>query len=203
MLLNIHPKNPDQRKIFQVVDALKEGKVMIYPTDTVYGLGCDIYNTKAVERICQIRGLDPKKAQLSFICKDISQIAEFAQQIDNDTFKILKKNLPGHFTFVLKANKKVPKLLKNKRDEIGVRIPNSPIVQALLDTLDGPILSASLKGDDEISTYFTDPLDIHDDFKNLVDVVIDGGIGQNTPSTVVDLTGDEPVMLREGAGDLQ
>ncbi|MBX2876258.1 MAG: threonylcarbamoyl-AMP synthase [Saprospiraceae bacterium] len=202
MLLKINPDNPEGRKIKQVVDILQNGGVIIYPTDTVYGLGCDIFNPKAVERICRLRGLKPEKAMLSFICKDISQIAEYAFQIDNDVFKTLKRNLPGPFTFVLKSNNQVPKLFKNRKRSIGVRIPDNGIAQAIVQELGRPILSLSLKSDDEVLEYFTDPIDIFDDFKKLTDVVIDGGIGTNVPSTVVDCMGDEMVILRQGAGEL-
>jgi tRNA threonylcarbamoyl adenosine modification protein (Sua5/YciO/YrdC/YwlC family) len=203
MLLKIHPEHPEGRKIQQAVDILDQGGVIIYPTDTVYGLGCDIYNTKAVDRICRLRGLDPVKARLSFICKDISQVSDFTQQIDNTTFRLMKKHLPGPFTFVLNSNNTVPKLFKNRKRTIGIRIPENNICQALVEKLDRPILTASLKSDDEILEYFTDPQDIYDDFKKLVDAVIDGGIGSNQPSTVVDCTGSEPIVLREGTGVLE
>ncbi len=202
MLLKINPDNPEGRKISQVANILRDGGVIIYPTDTVYGLGCDIFNPKAVERICRLRGLKPEKAMLSFICKDISQIAEYAFQIDNDVFKTLKRNLPGPFTFVLKSNNQVPKLFKNRKRSIGVRIPDNRIAQAIVEDLGRPILSLSLKSDDEILEYFTDPIDIFDDFKKLTDVVIDGGIGANVPSTVVDCMGDEIIIIRQGAGEL-
>lgn len=202
MLLKINPDNPEGRKIKQVVDILRNGGVIIYPTDTVYGLGCDIFNPKAVERICRLRGLKPEKAMLSFICKDISQIAEYAFQIDNDVFKTLKRNLPGPFTFVLKSNNQVPKLFKNRKRSIGVRIPDNGIAQAIVEELGRPILSLSLKSDDEILEYFTDPIDIFEDFKKLTDVVIDGGIGKNVPSTVVDCMGDDIVVIRQGGGEL-
>ncbi|NRB50178.1 MAG: threonylcarbamoyl-AMP synthase [Saprospiraceae bacterium] len=202
MLLKINPDNPEGRKISQVASILRDGGVIIYPTDTVYGLGCDIFNPKAVEKICRLRGLKPEKAMLSFICKDIRQIAEYAFQIDNDVFKTLKRNLPGPFTFVLKSNNQVPKLFKNRKRSIGVRIPDNRIAQAIVEELGRPILSLSLKSDDEILEYFTDPIDIFDDFKKLTDVVIDGGMGANVPSTVVDCMGDEMVILRQGAGEL-
>lgn len=203
MFLKINPENPEGRKIKQVIDVLKEGGIIIYPTDTVYGLGCDIFNQKAVERICRLRGLQPEKAMLSFICHDLSQVSEFAFQIENNIFKVLKKNLPGPFTFVLKSNNQVPKLFKNRKRTIGVRIPNNKIVETIVGELGHPILSISLKSDDEILEYFTDPEDIYEDFKKLVDIVIDGGIGSNVPSTVVDCTDSEPVILREGAGQLE
>ena len=202
MLLQIHPEHPQGRKINQVVETLNDGGIIIYPTDTVYGLGCDIFNQKAVDKICQIRQLDPKKAMLSFICENISQIAEFAQPIDNYTFRIMKKNLPGPFTFVLNSNNKVPKLFKNRKKTIGVRIPDHNIPLAIVHALGRPILTTSLKSDDEITQYFTDPIDIFEDFKKRVDVVIDGGVGANVPSTVVDCTVERPEVIRMGAGML-
>ncbi len=202
MLLKINAENPEVRKIRQVVEILKKGGIAIYPTDTVYGLGCDIFNQKAVERICRIKKLDCRKARLSFICKDISQIAEFAQHIENNVFKIMKKNLPGPFTFVLKSNNQVPKLFKNHKRTIGVRIPQNNIALAIVEELGHPVLTSSLKSDDEILEYFTDPIDIFDDFKKLVEVVIDGGIGENFPSTVVDCTQEDIEILRQGKEEL-
>jgi tRNA threonylcarbamoyl adenosine modification protein (Sua5/YciO/YrdC/YwlC family) len=202
MLLRINAENPEGRKINQIIDILKQGGIIIYPTDTVYGLGCDIFNQKAVERICRLRRLDPKKANLSFICNDIAQISKYANQIDNETFRLIKRNVPGPFTFILKSNNEVPKLFKNKKRTIGVRVPDNMIVQTLVQKLGHPILSASLKSDDEVLEYFTDPIDIYDDFKKLVDAVIDGGIGGNVPSTVVDCTDVDFTILREGAGNL-
>ena len=203
MLLKINPDNPEGRKIQRVIDEIKDGGIIIYPTDTVYGLGCNIFDHKAVERICRLRNLDPVKARLSLICKDISQIAEYAHQIDNQIFKLLKKNLPGPFTFVLRSNNQVPKMFKNRKKTIGVRIPENNIVQAIVEGLGNPILTTSLRSDDEILEYFTDPIDIYEDFKKQVDIVIDGGIGNNVPSTVVDCTGDGPEILRQGAGELE
>ncbi len=198
MLLNINTENPEGRKIKQVIEALNNGGIIIYPTDTVYGIGCDIFNQKAVERVCQIRGLDPTKAMLSFICKDISQVAEFAAPIDNPTFRMMKKNLPGPFTFVLKSNNKVPKLFKNKKRTVGARVPDHSIPLTIVEELGRPLLTSSLKSDDEISEYFTDPIDIFEDFKKLVDIVIDAGTGGNQPSTVIDCTGDLPDIIRMG-----
>ena len=201
-MLSIHPNNPEGRKIQQVVDTLKQGGVIIYPTDTVYGLGCDITKTKAVEKICRIRGLDPRKANMTFICGSISQLAEYTTPIDNQIFKLLKRNLPGPFTFILKAGAKVPKVLKNRRKTIGVRIPDNMIALAILENLGHPILSISLKSDDEVLEYFTDPIDIEADLGKQVDLVIDGGVGGNQPSTVVDCTEREAVIIREGVGEL-
>jgi tRNA threonylcarbamoyl adenosine modification protein (Sua5/YciO/YrdC/YwlC family) len=203
MLLKINPDNPEGRKIDQVVDALKDGGIIIYPTDTVYGLGCDIENAKAVERICQLRGLDPKKAMLAMICSDISQVSDYAQQIDNPVFRLLKRNLPGPFTFVLNAANSVPKMFKNRKKTIGIRVPDHQVPQAIIEKLGRPILTTSLKSDDEILEYFTDPEDIYEDFKKLVDIVVDSGPGGNTPSTVVDCTDEKPVVLRLGAGVLE
>ena len=202
MLLQIHPENPEGRKIKQAVEILKKGGVIIYPSDSVYALGCDIKQAKAIEKICKIRGWKPQKANLSFICKDISEVSEYTPPIDNQTFKLLKRNAPGPFTFILKAGNKVVKLLKNKRKTIGIRIPSHNIIEAIIAELGNPILSTSLKADDEILEYFTDAEDIHDDFKNQVDLVIDGGVGNNVPSTVVDCTEFPPVIIREGAGEL-
>jgi tRNA threonylcarbamoyl adenosine modification protein (Sua5/YciO/YrdC/YwlC family) len=203
MLLKINSDNPEGRKIDQVVDALKDGGIIIYPTDTVYGLGCDIENAKAVERICQLRGLDPKKAMLAMICSDISQVSDYAQQIDNPVFRLLKRNLPGPFTFVLNAANSVPKMFKNRKKTIGIRVPDHQVPQAIIEKLGRPILTTSLKSDDEILEYFTDPEDIYEDFKKLVDIVVDSGPGGNTPSTVVDCTDEKPVVLRLGAGVLE
>ncbi|MCB9287076.1 MAG: threonylcarbamoyl-AMP synthase [Lewinellaceae bacterium] len=203
MLLKINPENPEGRKIRQVVETLENGGVIIYPTDTVYAFGCDINDNKAVDRICKLRGLDPRKAHLSLICKDISQVSEYSQQIDNQIFRLMKKHLPGPFTFVLNSNNQVPKMFKNRKRTIGIRIPDNNICMDIVGELGHPILTASLKSDDEILEYFTDPIDIYEDYKKLVDLVIDGGIGGNVPSTVVDCTGAEPVILREGTGILE
>ncbi len=200
MLFRINTENPELRKISQVVKILEEGGVIIYPTDTVYAFGCDILQAKAIDRICQLRGLNPEKARLSMICQDISQISEYAAQIDNQIFKALKSHLPGPFTFVLKAGKGVPKKFKNRKKTIGVRVPEHPIAQVVTKSLGRPLMTASLKSEDEMLEYFTDPFDIYQDYKKLVNAVIDGGIGGNIPSTVVDCTGDEPVILREGVG---
>jgi tRNA threonylcarbamoyl adenosine modification protein (Sua5/YciO/YrdC/YwlC family) len=201
MLLRISSKNIEWRKIRQVAEVLKNGGIIIYPTDTIYGLGCDINNQKAVEKICQLRNLDHKTANLSFICKDIGQVAEYAKTIDNQTFRILKKNLPGPFTFILSSSNAVPKLFKNKKRTIGIRIPDHPIPLAIVEELGRPILTTSLRSDDEILEYFTDPQDIYEDFKKRVDAFIDGGYGSNVPSTVVNLSNGEPELIREGMGE--
>lgn len=202
MLLEIHPENPSARKIQQVIKVLEQGGVIIYPTDTVYALGCDIQNKKAIQQICRIRGLDPKKANLTFICKSISQLASYAAQLDNDVFKALRRNTPGPFTFILKANKEVPRIFANRKKTIGVRIPNNKIAIEIIEALSRPILSISLKNDDEIIEYFTNASEIYDDYANLVQMVIDGGPGNNKPSTVVDATSNQLEIIREGIGEL-
>ena len=203
MLIQINADNPDERKIQQVVDILRKGGVIIYPTDTVYGLGCDIRSQEAVEKICRLRNLDPRDAMLAMICKDLSQVAGFANAIPNPIFKLLRKNLPGPFTFILKAAGDVPKLFRNKKKTIGVRIPEHPIPLAIVEALGNPILTTSLKSDDEILEYFVEAEDIHDDFRRQVDAVIDGGACGNVPSTIVDCTNDEPLIIRQGAGILE
>ncbi len=202
MLITIHPEHPQGRLVAQVVQQLEKGGVIIYPTDTIYGLGCDIQNHKAVDRLCRLRGLDPAKANLTFICRDIQQLATYTHQIDNTIFKLLKRNLPGPFTFILKGNNSLPKLLRNRRKTIGARVPDNAIAQAIIEELGRPILSISLKSDDEVTEYFTDPTEIYDDYRKLVDVVVDGGMGKNVPSTVVDCTSGSPEVIREGLGEL-
>ncbi len=203
MLLEIHSENPSSRKIQQAVEVLRKGGIIIYPTDTVYGLGCDIYNAKAIEKICRIKGIKSKKANFSFICNDLSHISEFTIPFHNTTFRILKKALPGPFTFILKANNKVPKLFKNNKRTVGIRVPDNAIAQALVEELGRPILSTSLKIKDDFMEYLTDPSEIYDTYHKLVDLVIDGGLGSLHASTVVDFTRDEPEILRQGAGDIE
>jgi len=198
MLLNINPINPEGRKISQVVEILRKGGIIIYPTDTVYALGCDIFQQKAVERICQLRHLDPAKAMLSCICKDISQIAIYTKPINTPTFKMLRNNLPGPFTFILEANNDLPKLLKNKKNTIGVRIPNHRVPLDIVEELGRPILTTSLKSDDDILEYYTDPSEIYEIYKKLVDVVIDSGPGGILPSALINSAGSEPEVIREG-----
>ncbi len=201
MLIQIHPENPQERLVKQAVECLRKGGVIIYPTDTIYGLGCDIYQPQAIEKICQLKNVDPKKAQLSFICKDLSHLSDFTKSIDTPTYRILKSHLPGPFTFILPASKQVPKLLQSSKSTIGLRIPDNKICQAILEELGHPILSASLPGD--MVEEYTDPEVMNENFGKRVDLIIDGGIGNMTPSTVVDCTGDEPVIVRQGAGELE
>jgi tRNA threonylcarbamoyl adenosine modification protein (Sua5/YciO/YrdC/YwlC family) len=200
MLLKIHPDNPQGRYIKQVADCLRNGGIIIYPTDTIYGLGCDIYQPKAIERICQIKNVDPKKAQLSFICKDLSHLSDFSKSIDTPIYRMLKSHLPGPFTFILPASKEVPKLLQSNKSTIGLRIPDNVICQAILEELGHPILSASLPG--EMVEEYTDPEVMFDNFGKRVDIVVDGGIGGMVPSTVVDYTSGIPEIIRQGAGEL-
>lgn len=198
MLLNIHSDNPDRRKIAQVIKTLQNGGVIIYPTDTVYAFGCDINNQKAIEKICRIKGIDPNKTNLSFICSNISQITSYIKPIDNSIFRDMKANLPGAFTYILRANNTVPKLFKNRKKTVGVRIPDNNIALTLVEELGNPILSSSVKNeDDEIFGYYTDPIDIDEKYGNLVDLIIDGGISTGKGSKIVDCTGSEPILIRE------
>ena len=199
MLLRIHPQNPQQRLLNQVADCLKSGGVIIYPTDTIYGLGCDIYHPKAIERICQIKNIDPQKAQLSFICRDLSHLSDYTKSIDTPLYRVLKNYLPGPYTFILPASKEVPKLLKSKKDTVGIRVPDNVICSSILETLGNPILSASLPG--HMVEEYTDPEIIYEKFGKLVDYVIDGGVGGIVPSTVIDCTTDEWTVIRQGLGE--
>ena len=198
MLLHIHPNNPQQRQLKTVVDCLLSGGIIIYPTDTIYGLGADIFQPKAIERICRIKNVEPVKAQLSFICHDLGDLSKYTKPISTPIFRLLKSYLPGPYTFLLPASKEVPKILKNKKDTIGLRIPGNKISQAIVEQLSHPILSASLP--DEMVEEYTDPQWIYEKFHKLVDIVIDGGIGGIVPSTIIDCTGDAPVVIREGLG---
>jgi len=198
MLIHIHPQDPQERLIRQVVDVLKSGGIIIYPTDTIYGLGCDIYQHKAIERICQIKGVQPQKANLSFVCYDLSDLSHYARQLTTSVYRSLKQHLPGPYTFILEASKQVPKILKTKKDTFGIRVPDNKIARYIVKELGNPILSASLPG--EYVEDYTDPEIIHDRFEKRVDVVIDGGAGGIEPSTVIDFTSGEPEVLREGAG---
>ncbi len=198
MLLHIHPENPQPRQIKTAVDCLQRGGVIIYPTDTIYGLGCDILQHKAIERVCRIKNVDPKKAQLSFICSDLSHLSDYAKQLTTSTYRLLKEYLPGPYTFILPASKMVPKILQSKKDTIGLRIPDNKIAQAIINELGRPILSASLPG--EMVEDYTDPEIMQENFMKEVDMVIDGGIGGIEPSTVIDCTKEEYEVIRQGAG---
>jgi tRNA threonylcarbamoyl adenosine modification protein (Sua5/YciO/YrdC/YwlC family) len=201
-LIKLFPDNPDPKKIRQVVEVLQNGGLIIYPTDTVYGIGCNIHHSKAVAELRKIRGLKENNLNLSFICYDLSDISHYAHQIDTPTFKVMKKALPGPFTFILKSNSRVPKILDSKKKTIGIRIPDHNIPRMIVKELGNPIITASIKDEDEVIEYSTDPSLIHEKFGNMVDVVIDGGYGNNVPSTVVDFSGGEPAVVREGLGDI-
>jgi len=202
MLIKIYPDNPNEKVIQQVVDVLKRGGIIIYPTDTVYGMGCDITNSKAIEKICKIRGIKPEKANFSFICYDLSHISDFTRQIDNETFRVIKKALPGPFTFIFNANKNVPKLLSSNKKTVGIRVPNNNIARAIVKMLGNPIISTSIHDDDEIIEYSTDPELIHEKYEDIVDLVIDGGYGDNEPSTIIDCSVGDFEILRQGKGKL-
>ncbi len=198
MLIHIHPDNPPARLIQQVADCLRGGGLIIYPTDTIYGIGCDIYQPKAIEKLCLLKGIQPSKAQFSFICRDLSHLSDYTKSINTPLYRTLKSHLPGPFTFILPASKNIPKLLETKRSTVGIRVPDNRICQAILSELGHPIISASLPGE-QVEEY-TDPEIIHELLGKQVDLVIDGGPGGITPSTVVDCSGDGCVVIREGAG---
>lgn len=200
MLVKIYPENPNPKEIRLVVDVLKKGGIIVYPTDTVYGLGCDITNAKAVEKVSRYKGVKVEKSNFSFICSDLSQLAEFSKPVSNPVFKLLKYYLPGPFTFILNANSNVPKYFKGKKKTVGVRIPNNPIILEIVRELGNPIMSTSIHDDDEILEYSTDPELIHEKFNEIADLIIDGGYGQNIPSTIVDCTEDVPYVTRQGKG---
>jgi tRNA threonylcarbamoyl adenosine modification protein (Sua5/YciO/YrdC/YwlC family) len=201
MLLEIHPKNPDERKIKIVLDCLLKGGVIAYPTDTIYGLGCSIEQPNAINRICQIKHIQPEKALLSFICSDLSHLSEYTKAIDTPIYRFLKQHLPGPYTFILEASKRTPKLLRTKKETVGIRVPDHEICRTLIRQLGHPILSTSLPYDDEIP--YTDPEIIHEMFGHLVDIVIDGGPGGIEASTIVDCTKNPPEVIREGKGVIE
>ena len=200
MLIHIHPDNPQQRNIDTVVEILRAGGVIIYPTDTIYGIGCDITNQKAFQQVCRIKGVDPKKAQFSFVCSDLSHISDYTKSIDTTTFRLLKKSLPGAYTFILNASKQVPKLMQTKKSTVGIRVPDNNICRMIVEQLGNPILSTSLPMDEDVE-YYTDPEIMHENFENLVDAVIHGGTGSIVSSTIIDCTSGAPELVREGAGD--
>jgi tRNA threonylcarbamoyl adenosine modification protein (Sua5/YciO/YrdC/YwlC family) len=201
-LIRIYEENPNPKDIKKVVDVLRKGGLIIYPTDTVYGLGCDITNTNALERIAQIKQVKLEKANFSFICEDLSNLSDYVKQIDSPTFKLLKRNLPGPFTFILPGNNNLPNVFKKKKT-VGIRVPDNNICRAIVRELGNPIVSTSIKDEDEVIEYTTDPELILEKWDKLVDIVIDGGYGDNVGSTVIDLTGDEPELIREGKGSLE
>jgi len=200
-LIRIYPENPDIRRIRQVAECLRDGGVVIYPTDTVYGLGCDIHNARAVEKVARIKGIKPQKNDFSFICYDLSHIADYAK-VSNAAFKLMKKALPGPFTFILAANNNVPKLLNTNKKTVGIRVPDNEIPRFFVRELGNPIITTSIKDDDEVIEYSTDPELIFEKFQHQVDIVVDGGYGGNVGSTIVDATTDEFEIIRDGLGDL-
>ena len=199
MLLQIHPVTPQPRLIKQLVECLKDGGIIVYPTDTIYGMGCDILQHKAIERICKIKNIDPQKAQMSFICSDLSRLSDYTKSIDTPLYRMLKNYLPGPYTFILPASKQVPKILQSKKNTIGLRVPNNVICHEILGVSGTPILSTSLPG--EMVEDYTDPEIIYEKFNSLVDIVVDGGVGGMIPSTIVDCTKDEWTITRQGLGE--
>ena len=199
MVLHVNTDNPNKRHINTIVDCLKNGGVIIYPTDTIYGLGCDIFQHQAVEKICRIKNVLPQKAQLSFVCYDLSDLSKYTKGISTPLYRMLKEYLPGPYTFILPASKEVPKILQSKKNTIGLRIPDNSIAREIVKQLEHPILSATLPG--EMVEEYTDPELIYENFKNLVDIVVDGGMGGVVPSTVIDCTQDEYDVVRMGAGE--
>lgn len=202
-MVKIYPENPNPREVQKVVEVLRSGGLVIYPTDTVYGLGCDVNNARAVERIAQIKGLNLKKDHLSFVCHDMSHLSLYTKALDNQVFKLLKKHLPGPFTFILPASNNVPKLFKNNKKTIGFRVPDNPIILEIVRELGNPVLSTSIKDEDEVIEYTTDPELIHEKYGDLVDLVIDGGYGGNEGSTIVDCTDYPFEVVRQGKGILE
>jgi tRNA threonylcarbamoyl adenosine modification protein (Sua5/YciO/YrdC/YwlC family) len=201
-LVKIHPLNPEGRKIQRTIEILRRGGIIIYPTDTIYGIGCDLMNRKAIERLCRVMDIKPHKLDLSFICNDLSHISEYVKRIDTPVFKILKKALPGPYTFILESSSKVPRILDVNKKTVGIRIPNHAIPRSIVAQLGNPLINSSIKDDDVIKAYTTDPDEIYEDFKHSVDLVIDGGPGNNIPSSVIDCTGDQIVIVREGLGSV-
>jgi tRNA threonylcarbamoyl adenosine modification protein (Sua5/YciO/YrdC/YwlC family) len=202
MLLKIHPENPSPRQIKTVVDCLQDGGVIIYPTDTIYGIGCNIFASKAVDRVAKIKGIRKEKANFSFICYDLSHISDFTRPFNNSVYKLMKSSLPGPFTYILNGNNNVPKIFQSKKKTVGIRIPDNKIILEIIRELGHPIMSTSVHDNDDIIEYTTDPELIYERYKDLVDIVIDGGFGDNEPSTIIDCTSDEILILREGKGVL-
>ncbi len=201
-LVKMHPENPAVSKIRHIADVLRDGGVIIYPTDTIYGLGCDIFNAKAIEKIGRIKGLNNKKINLSFICYDLSDITNYSSNMSTPVFKVLKRALPGPFTFIMNASSKTPKFVHKTKKTVGIRIPDNNISRDIVKELGHPIITTSLRHEDDIVEYLTDPVEIFRKYKNQVDIVIDGGPGKNKPSTVVDCTDESFTVLREGIGDI-
>ena len=201
-LIKIYNDHPNPKAIRRVVNCLRNGGLVIYPSDTIYALGCDITNKGALSRIAKIKGVPLKKANFSFICEDLSNLSDYVKQIDTGTFKLLKRAFPGPYTFILPGNSNLPSVFKKKK-EVGIRIPDHPVVQAIVSALGNPIVSTSIKDEDDLIEYTTDPELIFEKWKNKVDIVVNGGYGGNIPSTVIDLTGEVPELIREGKGSLE
>src|SRR5690606_26238884 len=202
MLVRIYPENPDERRIQQAVDVLKKGGVIVYPTDTVYSMACDMNNRRAVEKMAKIKGVKLEHANFSLICYDLSNISEYTVQFGTDIYKIMKRALPGPYTFILNANKNIPKLFQSKKQTIGIRVPDNSIARTIVYQLGNPLLSTSIHDDDEVLEYTTDPELIYERYENQVDLVIDGGYGNNEASTVIDCTGEQPEIIRQGIGEV-
>ena len=203
MLIKLYNENTNLREIQKIVEILRDGGTIIYPTDTVYGMGCDITKPKAVEKIARFKGMKVEKTNFSFICSNLSHLSDYTRPISNQLFKLMNRNLPGPFTFILEANNNVPKYFKGKKKTVGIRVPDNNIIRMIVEELGNPILSTSIHGDDDIVEYYTDPELIHEKFKDLVDVVIDGGPGELEPSTIINCTEGEIVLEREGKGVLE
>lgn len=203
MLLRLYNENPNPRDVRKIAEVLRDGGIIIYPTDTVYGMGCDIMNAKAVENVARYKGIKVEKANFSFICSDLSHLSDYTRPISNSVFKIIKKNLPGPFTFILEANNNVPKYFKGKKKTVGIRIPDNNIIRDIVYELGNPILSTSIHDEDEIREYTTDPELIYEKYQDFADIVVDGGPGELAPSTIVDCTGNEIEIIREGKGLLE
>ena len=201
-LIKLYPENPEEKKIRHIVDVLRNGGLVIYPTDTVYGIGCDIFNSRALDRLKMLKGIKGKDLNLSFICYDLSQLSEYARHVETPVFKLMKKCFPGPYTFILESSSKVPKILNAKKKAVGIRVPDNNIPRDLVKILGNPIITTSIHDEDEIVEYSTDPSLIYEEFEGLVDVIIDGGPGGNQPSTVIDCTGAAPVVIRQGMGDI-
>jgi tRNA threonylcarbamoyl adenosine modification protein (Sua5/YciO/YrdC/YwlC family) len=201
-LIKLYPENPEEKKVRHIVDVLRNGGLVIYPTDTVYGIGCDIFNSRALDRLKMLKGIKGKDLNLSFICYDLSQLSEYARHVETPVFKLMKKCFPGPYTFILESSSKVPKILNAKKKTVGIRVPDNNIPRDIVKILGNPIITTSIHDEDEIVEYSTDPSLIYEEFEGLVDVIIDGGPGGNQPSTVIDCTGAAPVVIRHGMGDI-
>jgi tRNA threonylcarbamoyl adenosine modification protein (Sua5/YciO/YrdC/YwlC family) len=203
LFLEIHPDNPQEKFLNTIIECLKDGGVIIYPTDTVYGIGCDINKNRAVERVCKIKNVKPEKSNFSLICYDLSHLSDFTKHVSTPVYKVMRKALPGPFTFILEANSSVPKLFKHKKNTVGIRIPDNKIVREIVRLLENPILSSSVKDEDELVEYTTDPELIYEKFQDKVDIIVNGGYGKNEASTIVDCSDGDFTIIRQGLGDLE